>query len=300
MRVLVRHRPHDRIHAPSTDGSTLMAKPILRVLSFGAGVQSTTLALMAAHGEITPMPDCAIFADADESEPVYDHLRWMMSGNVLPFPIHMVSIGNLGDEILRSTRGESRKGSDARPPFYVLNDNGSKGIIRRQCTGDYKIDPIQRKVRELLGLKFRQRWPLSPVVEQWIGISTNEASRMRDSKIPAITLRYPLIEKRMNRNDCEQWLKRNGYPVPQKSACTFCPFRSDEQWRTLRDTDPAGFAKAVEIDGAIRSGLRSDSLKGKLFLHDSLKPLGEVDLSTPRERGQADMFQNECAGMCAT
>lgn len=30
----------------------------LRVLSLGAGVQSTTLALMAAHGEIGPMPDC--------------------------------------------------------------------------------------------------------------------------------------------------------------------------------------------------------------------------------------------------
>ena len=33
------------------------------IISLGAGVQSSTMALMAAHGEIGPMPDCAIFAD---------------------------------------------------------------------------------------------------------------------------------------------------------------------------------------------------------------------------------------------
>ncbi len=63
----------------------------LRVLSLGAGVQSTTLALMAAHGEIGPMPDCAIFADTGwEPAAVYEHLDWLASGNVLPFPIHRV------------------------------------------------------------------------------------------------------------------------------------------------------------------------------------------------------------------
>lgn len=36
---------------------------MLNIISLGAGVQSTTMALMAAHGEIEPMPDCAIFAD---------------------------------------------------------------------------------------------------------------------------------------------------------------------------------------------------------------------------------------------
>jgi len=61
----------------------------LRVLSLGAGVQSTTLALMAAHGEVGPMPDCAIFADTGwEPQAVYDHLAWLRSPNVLPFPVH--------------------------------------------------------------------------------------------------------------------------------------------------------------------------------------------------------------------
>ena len=60
---------------------------MMHIISLGAGVQSTTMALMAAHGEIEPMPDCAIFADTgDEPQAVYDHLAWLMSGNVLPFP----------------------------------------------------------------------------------------------------------------------------------------------------------------------------------------------------------------------
>ena len=276
-------------------------KARLVVLSLGGGVQSSTLALMAAHGEILPMPDCAIFADTQaEPAPVYDHLRWLCSPNVLPFPVHVVSRGDLGAEIIAATRGESRRGSRARPPFYVLNADGSKGIIRRQCTGDYKIDPIQKKVRELLGLKFRQRWPKSAAVEQWVGISTDEAARMKPSRIDAIRIRWPLIEARMNRNDCLQWLRRNDYPEPPKSACCFCPFRSDEQWRNLREIDPSGFQDAINLDRAIRNGLRSDALTGQLFLHDSLLPLSEVDFSTPRERGQPDLFQEDCTGMCGT
>jgi hypothetical protein len=62
----------------------------LRILSLGAGVQSTTLALMAAHGEIGHV-DCAIFADTQwEPRAVYVHLGWLASSNVLPFPIHIV------------------------------------------------------------------------------------------------------------------------------------------------------------------------------------------------------------------
>jgi len=58
----------------------------LRVLSLGAGVQSTTLALMAAHGIIGPMPDCAVFADTGwKPQAVYRHLAWLMAPGVLPF-----------------------------------------------------------------------------------------------------------------------------------------------------------------------------------------------------------------------
>ena len=293
----------------------------LRVLSLGAGVQSTTLALMVAAGEL-PSIDCAIFADTgEEPAAVYRHLDWLMEPGRLPFPIHCVTAWGgygkpsikapLGDEILAAARGTGRAGSDSRPPFYSLGADGSKGMIRRQCTGDYKIDVIQAKERALLGLKKRARWPNEIRIEQWIGISTDEASRMKPPTVsrrrggrqvqeahPTIRGRWPLIERGMSRADCLAWLKARGYPIPSKSSCTFCPFHSDAEWRQLRDTDPEGWSRAIEIDDAIRTGLTSKSLSGALFLHASRVPLREVDLRTSEERGQINLFENECAGVC--
>lgn len=280
----------------------------MRVISLGAGVQSTTLALLAAHGEIGPLPDAAIFADTgDEPAGVYKHLAWLMEPGRLPFPIEAIRAwegygkpsikSGLGDEILASTRGEGSRGSDARPPFYTLGADGSKGMIRRQCTGDFKIDPIERAIRWRLGLKRGQRWPTTASVEMWVGISTDEATRMKPSPRPAITMRWPLIELGMSRSDCLAWLRAEGYPEPPKSACTFCPFHSNAEWRNIRDTDPAGWSRAIEIDEAIRRGLTSKNLTGALFLHASRKPLAEVDLSEKLDR-QINLFENECTGMC--
>ena len=95
------------LHSPNIMGEGAEPSPLrLRALSLGAGVQSTTLALMAAHGEIGPMPDCAIFADTGwEPQAVYDHLAWLMSPNVLPFPVHIVSDGNIREQLIAAGQG---------------------------------------------------------------------------------------------------------------------------------------------------------------------------------------------------
>ena len=55
------------------------------ICSLGAGVQSSTLVLMAARGELTPMPDAAIFADTGaEPEGVYTWLDELEKE--IPFP----------------------------------------------------------------------------------------------------------------------------------------------------------------------------------------------------------------------
>lgn len=281
---------------------------MLRVLSLGAGVQSTTLALMAAVGDLSPAPHVAIFADTgDEPADVYRHLAWLTEAGRLPFKVEIVRAwegygkpgikAGLGDEILKAARGEGKAGSHSRPPFFTLGADGSKGMIRRQCTGDFKIDPIERAIRLHLGLRRGQRWPKEPVVEQWVGISTDEATRMKPSPRAAISMRWPLIERRMSRRDCLTWLHERGYPEPPKSACTFCPFHSDAEWRRIRDTDPAGWARAVEIDEAIRRGLTSKSLTGALFLHAKREPLATVDLTDATKR-QINLFENDCTGMC--
>jgi len=265
----------------------------LHLLSLGAGVQSSTLALMAALGEIAPMLAGAIFADT-QSEPaaVYRHLDWLEKQ--LPFPVYRVTAGSLRNEILGAMTGTNRM--DARPPFFTLRG----GMLNRQCTQDFKLLPIQRKVRELIGLKPRQRWPKQHTVTQWIGISTDEAIRMKPSRYPCIVHRWPLIEMRMSRSDCLRWCERHGYPIPPKSACTFCPYHDNAQWRALRDGDPEAFADAIRIDEAIRPGMPGPRRpKGtEWFVHSKRIPLSKVDLSTAEDRGQLNLFLNECEGMC--
>lgn len=293
----------------------------LRVLSLGAGVQSTTLALMAAHGEIGPMPDCAIFADTGwEPKAVYEHLDWLMSPNVLPFPVHIVSAGNIRDNLLEAAAGRrwasipavARTVTPAGAEVPVLDEDEdgqlveiatrrtstetiSTGMIRRACTTDYKILPIRRKVRELLELT-RKRSPAFPVAEQWIGISKEEASRMKPSFEDWQVNRWPLIEKRMSRRDCLAWLRRHDYPLPPKSACIGCPFHDNGRWRFMRDHDPDAWSDAVEIERALRKGVRD--IQGELYLHRSCVPLDQVDLSTAADRGQLDLWPVECEGMC--
>lgn len=267
----------------------------LTIISLGAGVQSTTMALMAAAGEITPMPDCAIFADTGwEPTSIYEHLAWLTSGNVLPFPVRIVGNGNIRENIL--TRRNTTGGRFAAIPWFTLNPKGSEGMGRRQCTSEYKLTPIMWAVRDLLGVGRRDRIKAG-AVEMWIGISTDEAIRMRPARQQWMTNRFPLIQKSMSRNDCLRWIERNGYPVPPKSSCIGCPFHSDAMWREMRDHRPKEWADAVAMDKALRIG-DARGMRSVEFMHSQRVPLDEVDLSTAEDRGQLNLFNNECEGMC--
>lgn len=254
-------------------------------------MQSSTLALMIAHGEIEPI-DHAIFADTGaEPMKVYEWLDWLEPK--LPFPVHRVARGNLRDNVLAAARGESKRCSS--PPFYTTNGSGSEGALRRQCTQDYKIIPIQNKVRELAGIKPRQRVK-GFKVEQLIGISWDEAQRMKPSRLPFVLHSYPLIDRHMTRGHCLEWMQSKGYPLPPKSACTFCPYHDDAMWRDLQLNDPESFVDAVMVDRAIRNGFSGSTHKH--YLHRSLKPIDEIDFTTAEEAGQGRLFGNECEGMC--
>ena len=263
---------------------------MIRVISLGAGVQSTTMALMAAHGEITPMPDCAIFADTGaEPGPVYEHLEWLASGNVLPFPVHIVQQGSLYENLIEGVNTPGHR--FASIPFHGISEKGREMMARRQCTEEYKIRPIRRTIREMLG------GPIKGGAEQWIGISADEYQRARPSRVQYITDRWPLLELNMRRWDCLQWLKRHDYPEPPKSACTFCPFRRNEEWRWLRDHDPEGWQQAIEVDEALRAHGKAGRFNSVLYLHRDRRPLAEVDIRSDEERGQLSLITT-CEGLC--
>ena len=111
--------------------------------------------------------------------------------------------------------------------------------------------------------------------------------------------RWPLIEAEMTRHDCLRWMEKMGFPKPPRSACVFCPFHSDNEWRRLKSEEPDEFRRAVEFERNLQEVKRkSDNLNGVPFLHGSLLPLDQVDFATDAQRGQMDFFQNECEGMC--
>lgn len=266
---------------------------ILRVISLGAGVQSTTMALMAASGEISPMPDHAVFADTGwEPKAVYDHLDWLETQ--LPFPVHRVARrgADLGQHAINvATKPITRTAS---PPWFTENP---RGMLPRQCSDKFKVEVIHRKVRELLGLKPGERSTKGSLVEQWIGISQDEMQRMKNSKYWFVTHRWPLIERQISRRDCLSWMQRHGFPRPPKSACIFCPYHGNEQWREMRDNAPDDWQRAIEFDTAIRSGFYG--MDGEAFVHRQRVPLDKVDLSTLADHGQIEFgFLQECEGMC--
>jgi hypothetical protein len=330
----------------------------LNVISLGAGVQSSTMGLMAGHGEITPMPDGAIFADTKgEPASVYTWLKWLKTQ--LPYPVYTVSAGSLAKANLKM------KGSRFSPtiPFFTQGKNGKQGKNGRGCTRDFKLKPLLSKQRELIAaelpawrkrhkedlqaLTALKRWfadrkakeisddladPIykddryalkittdemppanlldesaaawkscqsDPLIISWIGISLDEVSRMKDSREPWILHRHPLIEKRMTRQDCLQWMSAHGYPQPPRSACVYCPFHNDAEWRRLRDEEPKEFARAARFEKQLqKTKAQSSNFRTQPFLHRSLVQLSRVDLRSEGEMGQLNFFENDCSGMC--
>lgn len=278
------------IAVAATDGLTKDGK--MRVLSLGAGVQSTTLALLAAEGEIEP-PDFAVFADTQWEPPwVYEHLQWLMSPNVLPFPVYITTAGNIRDSV--RWRGMNGTRQAASIPWHTINPDGSEGMGHRQCSNEYKRDQISKEIRQLIGKPGRE-YIRPNTVTLLLGISLDEAHRMKQPKQRWLRNVFPLIDLGMSRQQCLAWLRRHGYPEPRKSACMGCPYRRDPAyWRDIRDNHPAIWDDLVAADREIRTGI--SAMRAVPYMHWQRVPLDEVDLSIDDRQG--DLFGNECEGMC--
>lgn len=280
-----------------------MTSEPLKVLSLGAGVQSSTVLLMSCIGAL-PKLDAAIFADTGwEPKAVYTHLGWLVGyAQRHDIPVFVGGKGNIRSDALRSMMRKDDyekldEGRWAAMPWFTKDPlTGQVGQIKRQCTKEYKIEVIEKIEREqLLGLVKGQRAPRGhALIEQWFGISRDEMRRVRQSSKAWVTFRYPLIyDIPCSRAECLLWLEAHDFPTPPRSACIGCPFRSNAEWRQIQQ-DPEEWADAVEFDKQIR---HRGGMRGETFLHRSCVPLDEVDLSTAEERGQRNWL-DECTGMC--
>jgi hypothetical protein len=270
-------------------------KGLVKILSLGAGVQSSTILRMAIKGEIE-RPDHVIFADTGwEPRAVYEHLGILeLEMAAADIPFHHVSCGrNIKEEGLRATAGDSKR--YANLPFYVIDRrNGKRGMLKRQCTSDFKIDPIVKKIYEIAKIprKSLTNPNPQPLVEQWLGISVDEMRRVKMSRHWWAVNYYPLIELGMTRSDCMDWNMRNGFATPPRSACIGCPFRSNAEWEWMRHAATEDFEEACEFDEAIRV---RGGMFGDLFVHRSATPLRTA---VGDDDGQGSLFGEDCAGVC--
>ena len=276
-----------------------------RFLSLGAGTQSSTLALMIEKGLIEGV-SCAIFADTQgESAETMEWLEWLKSK--LSYPVYTVSIGSLEwhtiwklNNIITDTLSI---------PFFVKKPFDGKrdyGMLQRHCSYQYKIAPISNKIRQILGIKKSKKMNkriIGDHVEVLLGLSYDELLRVKkaNKRNKYIKHIFPLVDLKMTRQDCIDWMKKNYNKVPPKSSCVFCPYHSDAGWRRLKN-NPKEWKRLVEFDRKLRDpkdrgyGKLKFKFKDNLYLHRSCKPLEEVDF---KEKNEPSKFVDACEeGYC--
>lgn len=230
----------------------------IRVLSLGWGIQSFTLAAMMAEGEIPPV-DYAIHADTThERTATYQHAEkwtpWLEERGV-----HVITVAPEDSSVVA-------RGNEVPIPAFFSGDRAD-GLLRRQCTDKWKVGPIRKEITRILEAQGLKKTP--GVVEMVIGISWDEALRMKDSRVAYITHDYPLVDKRITRAACIHWLETHGIEQPPKSACVFCPYHSQASWVDLARENGPDWEKAVAVDDEIRA-VRSPL---EIFVHSSMRPL---------------------------
>lgn len=238
----------------------------LTALSYGGGVQTVALAILAAEGKVV-RPDVVLFADTGgEREATYEYNRQMavwLTARGLEFAV-CAAPESLSDALAAHK---------AVIPFY-----GSEGgMLPRVCTERWKIRVLRRALRE--------RGATS--ADMMLGISRDEVHRVKDAFVKWCRNVFPLIDLGLTRRDCERVIERAGLPMPPKSACVYCPHRSAAGWKMLARDDPEGFAKAVEVERTFPD----------LYLHASRKPLPLVVIDAG---SNGELFEEDgcTAGHC--
>jgi hypothetical protein len=278
-------------------------KPI-DVISFGGGVQTVAMVAMCAYGDL-PKPDFTIMGDTGwERKGTYEYMKWFIPwAKERGINILIEKKGNLRDDIFAEGKRCAGMPLFIDTGEFEANGKPTRGIIGRKCTKEYKIEVVYKTLRESLGYKTGER--MKHKVRTWIGISLDESHRMRISDVAWREFHYPFIDMRIRRGGIIEYLKDKGLPVPPKSACIGCPFRSNASWFEMKSNSPSEFEDACKFDDDMRDPNKPKSialrkLRGKPYLHDSLTPLREANI----EADQAQLFGaemgEECSGFCGT
>jgi hypothetical protein len=223
-----------------------MTNPI-RIVSYGGGVQSTCLLVLAAQRRID-FPTF-VFANVGDDSEHPDTLRYVRTVAAPYARAHGIELVTLNrtrrDGTVETLYGRLTKPGSRSLPIPVRMSNGKPG--RRSCTSDFKIRVVGK------WLKAHGANASNPATVG-IGISLDEIWRVNRRRAePYEQPIYPLLEQDppLRRADCETIIRGAGLPVPGKSACFFCPMKRPSAYAEMRRDRPELFAKAAELEALL-------------------------------------------------
>lgn len=265
----------------------------MNVVSYGGGVQSTALLVLAAQRRIDF--GTFLFANVGDDSEHPATLRYVREVAAPYAAEHGVTLHIL-ERRRRDGTTETLWERLVRPgsrsiPIPVRMSNGAPG--RRSCTADFKIRVVGRWLREHGATK-------DAPAQVAIGISVDEIHRAnRRRSEPHEEIVYPLLDQGLRRTDCVDIIERAGLAVPPKSACFFCPFKTLQQWQEMRRSEPDLFEKASALEATLiaqRVALGRDPA----YLTRRGKPLPEaIPEAAPLPLAHSD--DAECdSGWCMT
>jgi hypothetical protein len=264
----------------------MIEQPFINVISLGAGKQSSYMLLKALQGAYKFKPDFAIFSDTG-AEPswTYSYLDVLKKYCKEKYDFDIIVVKNTETGLLIDTLNYIN-GNSTRVAMLPLRVKPDGHLMLRQCTSDYKINPLRRYLQKIRNGK---------KIRLWIGISIDEFERQKDSNVKYIENWYPLIEDRISITDIKKWFQsQSDIEEPGKSSCICCPFRSRKQWKYIKEHFPSDYFIAEKFDNEIRN---FPKIIGEAYIHPDLKPLSEINYTDNQLRLFPELIE-ECFGLC--
>lgn len=271
----------------------------MKILSCGAGQQSTALALMSCENAImgkdrhplVPIYDAILFCDlGGERKWVYEQVNFIAECCDRAGIYFKVLHNKKLKEDYMNNYGKARV---CTIPFWSIDENGKKGKMTRHCTIDYKILQMQNYVRwELLGYRKGERTRPEDIQahEMHIGFTSEERQRIFDSKHKLFINKFPMVEMGLVRADNYTYVKEYWGLETKGSACLFCPFHTNYFFLECKENCQRDYEIILAIDEKLENGIPNTRIgvpNSKVFISRSRKRIKNL---LPEECNDSECF----------
>lgn len=247
------------------------------ILNYGGGWQTTGLLVLIEQCKMK-RPDRIVIADTGREKKT----TWRYLENVARPKMRAIGMGiEIAPRSLAYVDIYGHNG-DLLLPAYTKT-----GKLSAFCSSEWKQEVINRYLHlSVLGysseqiaamshddVKHQMKRRIGDTWTNWIGFTYDERNRIKghDDRW------YPLVELMLTKEDNRRIIRAAGWPDPVSSACWMCANMSNEEWRGVRDNDPADFEAACLLDEEIRENDLFNGGSG-VWLHQSRTPLRSADL----------------------